>query len=393
MADCLCTPTRVLLGRGAEDSLGEELRKEGAGKVLIHYGSRRIVENGLMKRATDQLDALGIPYIALGGVQPNPRVALIREAIELGRKEGVDFIVAIGGGSVIDSAKAIAYGIADRSCGDVWDFYTKARTPEASIPVGVILTLAATGSEMSDSSVISNDEGQLKRGCNSDLCRPRFALLDPELTYTVSPYQTSCGTADMMMHTLERFFHPGPSFSLTDDLAISLLRNIAENGLKALEDGEDYEARKNLMWASSLAHNGLVQMGNGGRGDWACHQMEHELSGMFDVAHGAGLTAIWSTWARYVCSADPARFALLGEVFGLSRTGSDTEDAESAINAFEDYFRRIGMPVNLHELGITPSDEEIDLLAEKAVFFGKRKIGAFRILGKEDIKEIYSAAR
>ena len=392
MATTLYTPTRVTLGKGAEDSLGDELKRNGAKKVLVHYGSERIVRDGLMKRLTDQMDREGIEYVLLGGVQPNPRLSLVRKGIELSRKEGVDFIVAAGGGSAIDSAKAIAYGLYDKD-GDVWDFYTGERKPQGAYPVGVVLTLSATGSEMSDSSVITNEEGDLKRGVNSDYARPRFALLDPELTYTVPPYQTSCGTADMMMHTIERFFHSGPTLELTDSLAIALLRTVEENGIKALKNPKDYEARKNLMWASSLSHNGLMQEGNAQRGDWACHQMEHELSGLFDVAHGAGLTAIWGTWARYVCLEDPERFAKLGEgVFGTKRTGSPERDAEAAIKAFEEYFRTIHMPTSIRDLGVRPTEKQIDEMAEKAVYWGKRTLGAFKVLGKEDIARIYTEA-
>ena len=392
MATTLYTPTRVTLGKGAEDSLGDELKRNGAKKVLVHYGSERIVRDGLMKRLTDQMDREGIEYVLLGGVQPNPRLSLVRKGIELSREEGVDFIVAAGGGSAIDSAKAIAYGLYDKD-GDVWDFYTGERKPQGAYPVGVVLTLSATGSEMSDSSVITNEEGDLKRGVNSDYARPRFALLDPELTYTVPPYQTSCGTADMMMHTIERFFHSGPTLELTDSLAIALLRTVAENGIRALKNPKDYEARKNLMWASSLSHNGLMQEGNAQRGDWACHQMEHELSGLFDVAHGAGLTAIWGTWARYVCLEDPERFAKLGEgVFGTKRTGSPERDAEAAIKAFEEYFRTIHMPTSIRDLGVRPTEKQIDEMAEKAVYWGKRTLGAFKVLGKEDIARIYTEA-
>lgn len=391
MATSLWTPTRITLGKGAEEKLGEELRKDKAKRVLIHYGSERIVKDGLMKKITDQLDKENISYVMLGGVKPNPRVSLVREGIELGRKEGIDYIVAAGGGSVIDSAKAIAYGLYDKTEGDVWDFYAGVRKPEGAYPIGVILTLSATGSEMSDSSVITNEEGGLKRGYNSDYCRPRFALLNPELTYTVPPYHTSCGTADMMMHTLERFFHSGKSLDLTENLSIALLKTVVDNGTKVLQNPKDYEARKNLMWASSLSHNGLMQEGNEQRGDWACHQMEHELSGMFDVAHGAGLTAIWGTWARYVFIEDPERFARLGAgVFGIKRTASPERDAENTIKAFEEYFSRINMPTSIKELGINLTDEQLDELADKAVFYGKRTLGAFRVLQRDDIRAIYA---
>ena len=386
------TPTKVLFGEDAEMHAGEQLKAAGAKKVLVHYGSGSAVKSGLLGKVTDQLDKEGIPYVLLGGVKPNPRLSLVYEGVELSKKEGVDWILAVGGGSVIDSAKAIAYGACD--AGDVWDFYSGKRKPEASLPIGVILTLSATGSEMSDSSVISNEDGGLKRGYNNDLCRPRFALLNPALTYSVSPYQTSCGTADIMMHTIERFFHAGKGMELTDNLAMALIRTVMENGRKALDDPNDYDARANLMWASSLSHNGLMQTGNDQRGDWSCHQMEHELSGLFDVAHGAGLAAIWGSWARHVYKTDPSRFALFGEgVFGFARSGSDEADALKTISAMEDYFRSINMPVNMKELGVDASDDDIETLTEKATFFGKRTLGSFMTLQREDIKAIYLAAR
>ena len=385
-------PTDVIFGKDAVQSCSEQVKKHGGKKLLIHYGSERVVRSGLMGMITAQLDKEGISYTLLGGAQPNPRLSLVRKGIEIGKAEGIDFILAVGGGSAIDSAKAMAYGLAND--GDVWDFYIGERKPTACLPLGVVLTLSATGSEMSDSSVITNEDGDLKRGYNSNLCRPRFALLDPTLTYSVPPYQTSCGPADIMMHTIERFFHSGKTLSLTDSLAMALVRNVIENGKKVLQDPEDYDARANLMWASSLSHNGLMQTGNEQRGDWACHQMEHELSGKYDVAHGAGLTAIWGTWARYVFMEDPERFAAFGEgVFGIKRTSDPARDAMQAIKAMESCFTSIHMPINLKELGVEPSEEELDELAEKASFFGKRTIGAFKILDKEDIRAIYAAAR
>ena len=386
------TPTKVIFGSGAEMHAGSELKARKAQKVLVHYGSGSAVRSGLLKKVTDQLDKEGIAYVQLGGVKPNPRLSLVYEGIELAKKEKVDWILAVGGGSVIDSAKAIAYGVYNP--GDVWDFYSNKRVPEGALPIGVILTLSATGSEMSDSSVISNEDGGLKRGYNSDYSRPTFALLNPELTYSVSPYQTSCGTADIMMHTIERFFHAGGGLELTDNLAMALIRTVMENGKKALENPEDYDARANLMWASSLSHNGLMQTGNDQRGDWSCHQMEHELSGMFDVAHGAGLAAIWGSWARHVYKTNPERFALFGEgVFGIKRTADPEKDALDTISMMEDYFRSINMPVNLKELGIDPTDDQIEELTEKATFFGKRTLGSFMILQREDMKAIYLAAR
>lgn len=386
------TPTKVLFGKGAYLEAGRLLKELNQHRVLIHYGSASAVKSGLLKAVEDNLMEAGIDYELLGGVKPNPRLSLVREGIELCMRKNIGFILAVGGGSVIDSAKAIGYGLYNG--GDVWDFYSKKRTPKGCAPVGVILTLSATGSEMSDSSVITNEDGGLKRGCNSDFSRPVFSLLDPELTYSVSPYQTSCGTADIMMHTIERFFHSGESLDITDSEALALVKQAMASGLAALKDPRDYQARASLMWAGALSHNGLMNVGYGQRGDWACHQMEHELSGMFDVAHGAGLSAIWSTWARYVYKENPSRFVLFGErLFGIERTGDDEKDAEKAIDAMEGFFRSMNLPVRISELGVDLSEENLDELTEKATFFGTRTLGAFRVLEREDIRNIYALAK
>lgn len=386
------TPTRVTFGIGAEEAAATELIREGARNVLIHYGSDRVIRNGLIEGVERRLDEAGIKSTRLGGVVPNPRLSLVRKGIELCRSEKIDFILAVGGGSVIDSAKCIGYGVAYD--GDVWDFYSQKATPKASLPVGCILTMAAAGSEMSDSSVITNEDGWLKRGCNSDVCRLRFALLNPALTYTLPSYQTACATVDIMMHTMERYFTGGNSLALTDELAFSLLRSVKEAGTRALEKPDDYQARATLMWASSLSHNGLMAVGNDTRGDWACHQLEHELSGMFDVAHGAGLAAIWPSWARYNIGTDPARIAKLGHnVFNVTDSGQADRDAELTIEAVEAFYRSIGMPVRISGLGINLTDGDIDQLALKCTFFGKRTIGAFRKLDGEMIRDIYTLAR
>lgn len=386
------TPTRVTFGIGAEEAAATELIREGARNVLIHYGSDRVVRNGLIEGVERRLDEAGIRSIRLGGVVPNPRLSLVREGIGLCRREKIDFILAVGGGSVIDSAKCIGYGAAYD--GDVWDFYSQKATPKASLPVGCILTMAAAGSEMSDSSVITNEDGWLKRGCNSDVCRLRFALLNPALTYTLPSYQTACATVDIMMHTMERYFTGGNSLALTDELAFSLLRSVKEAGTRALEKPDDYQARATLMWASSLSHNGLMAVGNDTRGDWACHQLEHELSGMFDVAHGAGLAAIWPSWARYNIGTDPARIAKLGyNVFNVTDSGHADRDAELTIEAVEAFYRSNGMPVRISGLGINLTDGDIDQLALKCTFFGKRTIGAFRKLDGKMIRDIYTLAR
>lgn len=387
------TPTHVYFGKNAEDKLGEVLSSLGARKVLVHFGGGSVRRSGLLDKVENSLKESNIEFVELGGVVPNPRVSLVRKGIELGRKEGVDFVLSVGGGSVVDSAKAICYGLYDNSGDDIWTFYDGKKKPEGAFPLGVILTLSATGSEMSDSSVITNDDGGIKRGINSNYCKPRFALLNPELTYTVSKYQTSCGTVDIMMHTLERFFHSGYTLSLSDRLSLALLKEVMESGKVALENPESYDARANLMWAGSLSHNGLMNMGNDTRGDWSCHQLEHELSGKWDVAHGAGLSALWASWARYVYKTDPERFAILGEaLFDLKREEDLEKEALDTISKMEELFTTLDMPISFSQLGIDASDEDIEEIAEKCTFFGTRRIGSFQSLGKEDMIAIYKMA-
>ena len=319
------TPTKVLFGRGSEQEAGRMIRAFGGAKALVHYGGGSAVRSGLLERVCASLSEAGVDYVTLGGVVPNPRLSKVREGIALGRAEGVDFLLAVGGGSVLDSAKAIAYGLANE--GDVWDFYSRKRVPSACLPVGTVLTLAATGSEMSNSSVITNEEGWLKRGCNNDLCRCRFALLNPELTATLPPYQTACGCTDILMHTLERYFYRDGGMEITASMAEALMRTVIVNAGILMQEPGSYEARAEVMWAGSLSHNGLTGFGTDG-GDWACHQLEHELSGMFDVTHGAGLAAVWGAWSRYVMDAAPERFARFARaVMGVDTPGSDEETA------------------------------------------------------------------
>lgn len=387
------TPTRVTFGPGAEDQVAERLKAEGAEKVLVHYGSARIEESGFLAGILSRLDESGIAHVELSGVVPNPRLSLVRKGVEVCRREGVDFILAIGGGSVIDSSKAIGYGAAYE--GDVWDFYSRKAVPQKTVPVGCILTMAAAGSEMSDSSVITNDESGEKRGCNSDVCRLRFALMDPTLTCTLPPYQTGCAVVDIMMHTIERYFTGGQSMHFTDQMAYALLRSVMEAGLKALKTPDDYQARATIMWASSLSHNGLMAVGNDTRGDWACHQIEHELSGMFDVAHGAGLAVVFPAWLKYNISDASERIAALGyNVFGVKRTRSEKEDARTTIAAVEKFFRRMGMPTRLTKLlGVRITDQTIDTLADSCTFHGQRTVGLMNPLDGEAIKLIYRLAR
>ena len=385
-------PTKVVFGKGAEGQVGKLCKEQGATKVLVHFGGGSAKRSGLLDRVCVALEEEGLPYVTLGGVVPNPRLSLVYEGIELCRREGVDFLLAVGGGSVIDSCKAIGYGLANDF--DVWELFDKKRTAAGCAPVGAVLTIAAAGSEMSDSTVITKDEGELKRGYNSNYCRCKFAVLNPELTYTLPEYQTACGVTDIMMHIMERYFVNVETMTVTDTMAEAVIRDVLRYGKAALEDPRDYRARAEIMWAGSLAHNGLLCAG-GPNGDWASHQIEMELSGMFGVAHGAGLAAIWGSWARYVLDAKPQRFAQFAyRIFDLPQTGDPAADGLRGIEAMEDYFRSIRMPVNLRELGVGElTEEQIDELAEKCTYFGRRTIGQFKVLGKEDIKAIYRMAQ
>ena len=384
------TPTKVVFGKGTVDKVGELVKAQGGTKVLIHYGGGSVKRTGLLDRVKAALDAAGIAHVELGGVVPNPRISLVREGLELCRKEGVDFLLPVGGGSVIDSAKAIGYGLANG--GDPWDFYDFKRTPTACAPVGVIVTIAAAGSEMSNSSVITNEDGWLKRGCNTDYSRPRFAIMDPELTMTLPDYQTACGCADVLMHTMERYFN-FDVMDLTDALAEGLMRTVIDASKVLVNDPKNYDARANVLWASSLSHNGLTGCG-AGNGDWACHRLEHEVGGMFDVAHGAGLAAIWGSWARYVLPQNPARFAKFAvNVLGVAPQGGDTATALKGIEAMEDFYRAIKMPTNLRELGVEPTEEQILELAEKCDIATRGNLGAVKHLSREDMANIYRMAR
>ena len=385
------TPTRVVFGKNTEDQVGRLVKEQNCKKVLVHYGSQSAVKSGLLDRIYASLKEASIEYVSLGGVVPNPRISKAREGIELCRKEGVDFILAVGGGSVIDSAKAIGYGVA---CGgDVWDFYSKKRIPTGCLPIGCVLTIAAAGSEMSNSSVLTNEEGWLKRGCNTDLCRCRFAVMNPELTYTLPKYQTASGCVDILMHTMERYFNNNQSMDLTDHLCEALMRTVMMNGRILMQSPENYDARAEIMWAGSLSHNGLMGCGTDG-GDWSCHQLEHELGGMFDVAHGAGLAAVWGSWARYVMDANVERFAQFAcNVFEIP-CGSDLKEAAlKGIEAMEQFYRYMEMPTSVSDLGITLTDEQIETLSYKCSFENTRTIGVVKKLNMEDMANIYRMAR
>ena len=385
------TPTKVIFGKNAEQEIGTLIKTFGAKKVLIHYGGGNVIKSGLLDRVCASLTEAGIAYITLGGVVPNPRLSKVYEGIDLCRREQADFILAIGGGSVIDSAKAIGYGVAND--GDVWDFYEKKRTASACLPIGAILTIAAAGSEMSNSSVITNENGWLKRGYSNNLSRCKFAIMNPELTYTLPDYQTQSGCVDIMMHTLERYLNQSGNMEMTDGISEALLRTVMKNAKILKTDPNNYEARAEVMWAGSLSHNGLTGCGTDG-GDWASHQLEHELGGMFDVAHGAGLAAVWGSWARYVFHDRIDRFAkLAANVLMLTPTDDPTQNALAGIEAMEAHFHSVGMPTSIHDLGIDLSEEQIMTLADKCSFGRTRTIGIVRKLDTEDIANIYRMAK
>lgn len=385
------TPTKVVFGKDTEKQAGELVKAFGGTKVLVHFGGQSAKKSGLLDRICNSLEEAGLSYVTLGGVVPNSHLSKVYEGIELCKKEGVDFILAVGGGSVIDSGKAIGYGVANE--GDVWDFYAKKRTAKACLPIGAVLTIAAAGSEMSNSSVITNEDGWLKRGYNDDVSRCKFAVMNPELTYTLPAYQTASGCVDILMHTMERYFTKAENTMLTDSVAEGLMRTVIYNAKVLAEDPENYDARAQVMWAGSLSHNGLT--GCGTEGDWASHQLEHELGGMFDVAHGAGLAAVWGSWARYVYKEKPARFAqFAANVFNIPWNSSNLEQmALDGIQAMEAFYRSIHMPTSLAELGVNPTEEQIQELAKKCSFMGKRTVGTFKVLQIPDMEAIYRMAR
>ena len=386
-----CAPTRAIFGRDTELTVGRELKAAGATKVLMQYGGGSIKKSGLYDRVVNAIRAEGIELYELGGVQPNPHLSLVRDGIELARAEGVDFVLAVGGGSVIDSAKAIGYGVAND--GDVWDFYLRTRKPEACLPIGVVLTIAASGSEMSDSSVVTDDSCGDKRSCGSNLSRPVFAVMDPELLATLPAYQTSCGTTDILMHTMERYFTSGGNMQITDAIAEGLMRTVMENGLRLVDHPDDYDARAEVMWAGSLSHNGLTGCGNDG-GDFLSHNLEHQMSGMFDVAHGAGLAAVWPSWARYVYKECLPRFVKFAvNVMGVDPSDKDDEAvALLGIEAMERYFRSIGMPTNMRELGIEPTEEQLAKMAHDCAVTNHGKRGSAKVCYEQDFLNIYRMA-
>ena len=381
-------PTKFVFGRGTENEVGREVRALGGTKVLIHYGGGSAVRSGLIDRVKKALEAEGIAHVELGGVQPNPRDTLVYKGIELARKEGVDFVLAVGGGSSIDSSKAISHGL--KYDGDFWDFFCGKAKPERALGVGVVLTLAAAGSEGSKSCVITQEDGGFKRGCGNELNRPKFALMNPEVTYTLPAYQTACGATDMMAHVLERYFTNEKGVDLTDRLCEAVLSAVIKAAPVAIAEPDNYEARAQLMWASTLAHNDSCGLGR--EGDWASHQIEHELSARYDVAHGAGLAVVFPAWMRYQLDHDPMRFAQLAvRVWGCDMDFEHPEKTGlEGIERYEQFLKSIGMPTRLGELHVDPAD--IPAMAEKCKRNNAGKLGFFRPLDTGDIAKIlYSA--
>ena len=386
------SPTQVVFGRQSEEAVADLVKKYGGTKVLVHYGGGSAKRSGLLDKMLRLLDEGGVQHVELGGVVPNPLLSMVYKGIELCRKEGVDFILAIGGGSVIDSSKAIAYGV--KYDGDVWDFWDGKAVPQAALPIGTVLTIPAAGSELSDSCVITKDDGLLKRGVNSDLCRCRFAIMNPERTFTLPPYQTAAGATDIMMHTMERYFCKYQDMTLTDSLAEALLRTVKDCTIDVLRDPEDYRARAQIMWAGSLSHNNLMECGL--EKDFATHRLEHELSALFGVTHGAGLAAIWPSWARYMLPRHTSRFVQFAvNVMGVENDFTSPEQtAEKGIRAMERFYKEIGMPTTIKELlGRDVTDEKIELMADKCSRGNTITVGTLERLGREEMVKIYKMAK
>jgi len=386
-------PTKIYFGKGAEARVGEAVKHFGGTKVFIVYGGHSAVKSGLIARIEQTLTDAGLEHMSFGGVQPNPRLSHAREGVQKALAFGADFILGVGGGSVIDTAKAIGYALANPEF-DIWDLFMGKATAKACAPVGVVLTISAAGSETSNSCVITNEDGWLKKGVNYECSRPRFAIMNPALTCTLPPYQTASGGVDIMMHTMERYFSKTEHTELLDRMSEGLLKTVMANTKKALAEPNDYDARAELMWAGSLSHNNL--MGVGKVQDWATHKIEHELGGMFDVAHGAGLAAVWGSWARYVMHANLPRFTRFAvEVMGCEMNYANPEEtALAGVAAFESFCRSVGMPSNLRELGLGDiTGAQMHEMAVKCTQNDTLKIGGLVRLYAADIEKIYAAAK
>jgi len=380
------SPTEFVFGKDRENECGKYVKKYGGTKVLVHYGSGSAIRSGLLDRVKKSLEAEGIAYMELGGVQPNPRDTKIYEGIALCRKEGVDFILSVGGGSCIDSSKGIAAGVCYD--GDFWDMYEGKAPVSAALPIGTVLTIAAAGSEGSGASVVTKEEGMWKRDIGSDIVRPRFSILNPALTCTLPAYQTACGATDIMAHVFERYFTNTPEVEVTDRLCEAILLTMIKETPRVIEDPNNYEARANIMWAGTVAHNDIIGVGRSQ--DWNSHKIEHELSGLYDCAHGAGLAVVMPAWMEFVYKHNVMRFAQMAvRVWGCEMNFENPEEtAVKGIKAFRKFLSEIGMPINFEQLGA--KEEDIPELVRKLGVEGKT--GGFVALSPEDVAEIYRIA-
>lgn len=380
------SPTYFVFGKEEENNAGKYVKRFGGTKVLLHYGGGSVVRSGLLDRVKASLSAEHIPYVELGGVKPNPRSGLVYEGIELCRKEKVDFVLAIGGGSTIDSSKAIAAGTV--YSGDFWDFY-QGKLVEEALPIGIILTISAAGSEGSADSVITNENGMYKRGATGEALRPTFSILNPALTQTLPPFQTACGITDIMAHLFERYFTNTQEVEVTDRMIEGLLLTMIHEGPRVIEDPNNYEARANIMWAGMMGHNNSCGVGR--IQDWASHDIEHELSALYDCAHGAGLAVVFPAWMTYVYKHDVMRFAKLAvRVWGFQMDFANPErTALEGISALRRFWKSLGMPSNFAELGA--KEEDIPQMAHTACYGDGRTgtLGNFVKLHEEDVANIY----
>lgn len=386
------SPTEIVFGRDTQKEAGKLVKKWGGNRVLLVYGGGSVVRSGLLDTIKKELEGQQVSYTELASVKPNPRLSLAREGVKKAIAFQADMILAVGGGSVIDTAKAVAHGAANPDK-DIWDVFWMQKEPVTkSLPVGVVLTIAAAGSETSDSAVLTNEETGRKQGISTDFNRPKFAIMNPELAATLPKYQVACGLVDIMMHTLERYFTPiSQGNQMTDEIAEGLLRTVIANGPKAYENPADYDAMSEIMWCGSLSHNGITGLGR--PKDFLNHKLGHELGARFDEAHGATLSAVWGSWARYVYKLDVERFARYGEkVWGIREEEKEAA-ALQAIARTEEFFRSLGMPVCLGQMkiGVQP-DSVLRELADSATKGDTVRLGSFKKMNAQDMYEIYKAA-
>ncbi len=381
-------PARIIFGRGEEENVGKYIADYGVKKVLLHYGKNSIKKTGLYDRIVKSLEENNIEFIELGGVCPNPVLSLVRKGIEICVNENVDFILAVGGGSVIDSAKAISVGA--KTDEDIWEFFMdKKKVIYETVPIGTVLTIAATGSESSTSTVITNEENLFKRSISSSKYIPKFSILNPELTFTLPAYQTACGCSDILSHLFERYFTQIENVDFTDRLLEAAMKTIIINASAAIEKPKDYNVRAEIMWVGTLAHNGLLNTGR--IGDWASHHIEHELSALYNLTHGAGLSIVTPAWMKYVYKENPDKFIQLAHrVFDIDFAYNEKEKTiVSMIEKLESWYKSLGLPTRLCEVGI--DDSRFSEMAEKCLV-ARGLTGNFKKLNKDDICNIYKLA-